>query len=60
MPQALPPASLLEPIRLPPRTDLATVGDMARCLLADEEAIALKNVDLAALRLWRQRLAAGD
>lgn len=55
----LPPAELMEPIELPSRHNLRTVGDMVRVLLADEEAIALKNADLEALREYRGKLLEG-
>lgn len=46
----------MAPIELPPRKNLRTNGDLIRLLLADEEAIALKNADLQALREYRARL----
>lgn len=49
----------MEPIELPSRHNLRTVGDMVRVLLADEEAIALKNADLEALREYRGKLLEG-
>lgn len=41
---------LLQPIELPDRSGIRTNGDMVRVLMLDEEAISLKNGDLAVLR----------
>ncbi len=51
-----PPAELLEDVRIPEREQLRTVGDMARLILEDEQAMRLKNADLKALRDYRDRL----
>lgn len=40
----------MAPIELPSRSGMRTVGDMVRILIADEEAISLKNADLKSLR----------
>lgn len=49
----LPPATLLDDIKLPPRDGATTVGDLVRIVMADEAAINLKNADLQALREYR-------
>lgn len=41
---------LLEDIEIPDRSRMATNGDLVRLLLLDEEAMRLKNADLAAVR----------
>ena len=52
----LPPLALLNPIELPDRSRIETVGDMARVILEDEKVIASKNADLKALReYWQPR-----
>ena len=52
----LPPAALLDDIKLPPRDGAKTVGDLVRIVIADEAAINLKNADLQALREYRAGL----
>ena len=52
----VPPERLLQDIELPSRANIKTTGDMARIIIADEEAIAMKNADLKALRNYRQSL----
>lgn len=47
-----PPRELMAPIAIPDRAALGTVGDMARLIIEDEEAMRLKNADLAALRAY--------
>lgn len=56
----LPPEELLTDIKLPDRTHIATVGDMARVILEDEEVILLKNADLKVLREYRRKLGERD
>lgn len=48
----------MEDIRIPDRTKVATVGDMAILILEDEKAMRLKNADLAALREYASSLEA--
>ena len=48
-----PPEILLEDIQIPSRDRLKTVADMAELILADEEAMRMKNADLKALREYR-------
>lgn len=55
----LPPAILLDDVKLPSRNGIKTVGDMVKVLLADEEAIRLKNADMQALREYGASLLAG-
>lgn len=43
-------------INLPDRSNMKTVGDMIRIIIADEEAISLKNADMKALREYMARL----
>lgn len=47
-------AGLLAPIELPDRSQAKTVADFVDIILADEEVIAAKNADLAALRAMSQ------
>lgn len=47
-------------IEMPARDSMKTNGDMARVILADEEAIRAKNADLRALREYRARLLKGE
>lgn len=44
----------MDPISLPDRSGISTVGDMARVIVEDERAIRLKNADLEALRQWAE------
>lgn len=48
----LPPAALLGDIEIPDRSQIVTNGDMVRVILLDEEAMRLKNADLAAFRKY--------
>lgn len=43
-------------IEIPDRSKMKTVGDMIRIIIADEEAIMLKNADLKALREYTIKL----
>lgn len=52
----MPPAILLNDIKLPQRDNIKTAGDLARIILADEEAIRMKNIELKALREYRQHI----
>lgn len=52
----LPPAMLLDDIKLPDRDGAKTVGDLVRLLIADEAEIEKKNADLQALRDYRAKL----
>lgn len=52
-----PPQELLQDVEIPSRDNLKTVGDMARLILADEQAMRMKNADLQALREYRDKLA---
>lgn len=56
----LPPPALLDDVKLPSRDGIKTVGDMVKVLLADEEAIRLKNADMQALREYRASLLSGE
>ena len=56
---ALPPASLMEPISIPDRTQAKTQGDLVRLLIEDENVMERKNADLAAIRRWRAVMEAG-
>lgn len=42
--------ALLGPIELPDRSQIKTNGDLVRVLMLDEEAITMKNGDLAIVR----------
>lgn len=46
----LPPTELLADIEIPDRSGIRTNGDLVRVILADEEAMRMKNADLAAYR----------
>lgn len=48
----MPPTELLADIEIPDRSGIATNGDMVRIILRDEEAMRLKNADLAAFRSY--------
>jgi len=52
----MPPGELLKDLRLPDRSGISTVGDMARVLQEDEWEIRRKNSDLAALRSFYARV----
>lgn len=51
-----PPAILLDDVKIPPRDQMKTVGDMARIIVEDEQAMRLKNADMQALREYRASL----
>lgn len=51
------PQVLLADIEIPDRSHIAANGDLVRVILLDEEAMRLKNADLAAVR---QMLESGD
>lgn len=51
-----PPAILLDDVKIPSRQEMKTVGDMARLILADEQAMKNKNADMQALREYRAGL----
>lgn len=44
------PQVLLTDIEIPDRSQIATNGDLVRVILLDEEAMRLKNADLAIVR----------
>ena len=52
----LPPETLLMDCAVPSRDGVKTVGDMVRIIKLDEEAIALCNANLTALRNYRKGL----
>lgn len=54
-----PPIELLEDIEIPDRSNMKTVGDMIRIILADDEAMQAKNADLKALRKYTETLQKG-
>lgn len=51
-----PPIELLADIEIPDRSGMKTVGDIIRIVIADEEAMNLKNADLKALREYAAKL----
>ena len=55
---ALPPASLMEPIVIPDRTQARTQGDLVRLLIEDEATMERTNANLEALRQWRRIMEA--
>jgi len=57
---ALPPASLMEPIAIPDRSQAKTQGDLVRLLIEDEATMERTNANLEALRRWRQVMEAGS
>lgn len=54
----MPPQILMEDIKIPDRTKVSTVGDMAILIIEDEKVMRLKNADLAALREYVSSLEA--
>lgn len=56
----MPPEALLMDIEIPDRSNAKTAGDLVRIIVADEQAMLLKNADLAALRNYRNGLATLD
>lgn len=43
-------------IEIPDRSQMMTVGDMVRIIIADEEAMQAKNADLKALRSYTEKI----
>lgn len=43
-------------IEVPDRSQMQTVGDMVRIIIADEEVMLAKNADLKALRSYTEKL----
>lgn len=54
--QFQPPIELMADVQLPDRSNMKTVGDMIRIIIADEEVIRFKNADLKALREYTAKL----
>lgn len=52
----MPPIELMADIEIPDRSNMKTVGDMVKIILADEEAMQAKNMDLKALRSYTEKI----
>lgn len=53
----MPPIELMADIEIPDRSNMKTVGDMVKIILADEEAMQVKNMDLKALRSYTEKIS---
>lgn len=56
----LPPEVLLQDIEIPSRANAKTAGDLVRLLLADEQAMRLKNADMKVLRDYTKAMLAKE